>query len=67
MSATNMVIPSRGYYVTLKGHEAIDDPEVCRCTPKLVGLILECPLCGTVFGHTRDMFSFGGIARDFKR
>jgi len=39
------------YVLTPKGHEVLRSNEHCNCAPRWVGLLLECPLCGTIFGH----------------
>jgi len=39
------------YVLTPKGREVLRSNECCRCAPRWVGLLLECPLCGTIFGH----------------
>ena len=42
------------YVLTPKGHEALLVDERCSCAPRWVGLLLECPQCGTIFGHYVD-------------
>lgn len=43
------------YVVTDAGHEALLHAEQCHCKPKLVGLLIECDECGTVFGHMKEV------------
>jgi hypothetical protein len=42
------------FVITPEGHSAAWDPEVCSCRPRWVGLLLECPMCQTIFGHYID-------------
>jgi hypothetical protein len=43
-----------GYVVTEKGKLDAHMPGECKCNPRLVGLLIECPECGTVYGSLRD-------------
>lgn len=54
MSAERIVGARFGLFVTARGKEAAQDPEICHCVPKLAGLLLICPLCDTVYGSLRD-------------
>jgi hypothetical protein len=42
------------YVVTKRGHEDLVHAELCHCRPKFVGLLIECPDCGTVWGYAKD-------------
>lgn len=54
MSVRQVYAAHSGYVVTPEGHEDLVHADVCYCRPKLVGLLIECPDCGTVYGYTRD-------------
>jgi hypothetical protein len=57
-----------GYVVTEQGKLDLRCVPTCECNPRLVGLLLECPDCGTVYGSLRDgHFDTGGSLRDRKR
>jgi len=42
------------YYVTAKGRDDLAHASVCECTIRIVGLLVECQTCGTVYGYTRE-------------
>ena len=42
------------FAVTRQGHEDLEHAETCHCRPKFVGLLIECPDCGTVYGYTKE-------------
>lgn len=42
-------------WITEKGRYDLLTAETCECKPHLVGLLVECPTCGTVYGHIRDL------------
>lgn len=37
------------YVLTVAGRQALVEPKSCECLLRWQGLILECPLCGTVY------------------
>jgi hypothetical protein len=43
------------YVLTDLGREDLASARECQCHIKLVGLLFECPDCGTVWGHLRDL------------
>ena len=47
---------SRGirYVVTDAGRDALQNGEFCPCEIRLLGVLLQCTMCGTVYGHLRD-------------
>jgi hypothetical protein len=40
--------------ITEKGHYDLLVAGTCDCDPRLAGLLLECPKCGTVYGSVRN-------------
>jgi hypothetical protein len=48
-----------GYVLTAKGREDLVYAPLCQCKPRIVGLLMECPECGTVWGHLKDSMSWG--------
>ena len=54
MPDTITVARRGGYVLTAKGREDLEQADVCRCHIKLVGLLVECPECGTVYGYTSE-------------
>lgn len=56
MSAVRSVAKNVGYVVTESGKLASIAADRCYCDPKLSGLLLECPQCGTVYGSLRQSF-----------
>lgn len=61
------------YIVTEEGRVAAEVAEDCLCRPRLMGLLLECGECGTIFGSIRDDGKTGWpqgydpIRREWKR
>lgn len=43
-----------GYVVTEQGRYDLLCAPTCLCKPKLSGLLLSCPECGTVWGHVSE-------------
>jgi hypothetical protein len=41
--------------------------EPCRCEPRLVGYLVECRLCGTVYGHIKESLDWGRGRAEYKR
>lgn len=54
MRATEQYPVTCGYVITEAGRLAELTAEFCQCDPKLVGVLFECPECGTVFGSLRN-------------
>jgi hypothetical protein len=48
-----------GFIITEKGKIDLLCSKTCLCTPRLVGLLIECPDCGTVYGSLRDSLNWG--------
>lgn len=48
-----------GYVLTEKGRYDIECAPVCHCNPRLSGLLIECPDCGTVYGSVRENMAWG--------
>ena len=45
---------SSGYVITEQGRLDAHTAADCKCNPRLVGLLVECPECGTVYGSLRE-------------
>lgn len=58
-----------GFVLTPEGRDALLDADVCICAPKLAGLLLQCPDCGTVWGSLRqvDQHSDRGASKEWAR
>lgn len=55
-------VAGRGrYVVTQRGREDLEQLETCQCHIKLVGLLVECPDCGTVYGYTSESSMAGSL------
>jgi hypothetical protein len=56
------------FALTEKGKLDWRTAQTCCCNPRLVGLLIECPDCGTIYGSLRDSSAFGTSTRmDWKR
>lgn len=42
------------YVLTEKGAFDLMCAPLCSCNPRLAGLLLECPDCGTIYGSIRN-------------
>jgi hypothetical protein len=42
------------YTITAEGREDLMHAATCDCHVRLVGLLVECPECGTVYGYTAE-------------
>jgi hypothetical protein len=40
--------------ITRQGRDDLEVLPVCSCKPRVVGLLVACTDCGTVYGHLRD-------------
>lgn len=60
-------MPTEGWVVTQQGHEDLRSCETCRCEPRIVGLLVECRLCGTVYGHLRESLGNMSGRAEYKR
>lgn len=49
-----------GYVVTEAGSHDLRVAPTCSCNPRLAGLLIECPDCGTIYGSLRDSIGRGG-------
>jgi len=55
MSGNSTVPKTARYVLTDQGKRALDTPaQLCHCTIRFAGLVIECPECGTVYGLWRD-------------
>jgi len=43
-----------GYWITEQGRLDLRTARVCRCNPRLAGLLIECAECGTVYGSVKE-------------
>lgn len=43
------------FRVTEKGAYDLIMAETCQCVPKLSGLIVQCPACGTCYGYLTEL------------
>jgi len=43
-----------GFVITEQGRHDLVTAQPCNCNPRLVGLLIECPDCGTIYGSLRD-------------
>jgi len=57
--ATPSVARDEGYVVTEAGRHDRIVIETCCCNPRLAGLLIECPECGTIYGTLRDSLDRG--------
>lgn len=64
MRATRTAATTDDYVVTEKGSHDLRVVETCVCNPRLVGLLIECPDCGTVYGSVKESVGWGMHARD---
>ena len=67
MSAKSIVAVEVRYVLTDEGREAMRVYATCACRPKMAGLLIQCPDCGTVFGSLRDNADWGRGMGEFKR
>lgn len=54
MRATPSVARAAGYVLTEKGRYDLEAADRCDCNPRLAGILIECPDCGTIYGSVRD-------------
>ena len=45
---------SHGFVLTAQGRLDLAYAEECRCVPRVVGGLVECAECGTVYGLLRE-------------
>lgn len=55
------------YVLTEKGKFDLLTADECHCNPRLSGLLLTCPDCGTIYGSLRDSSAWGGRTSGEKR
>jgi len=48
-----------GYVLTEQGRLDLLTVATCDCNPRLAGLLIQCPDCGTIYGSLRDSADFG--------
>jgi len=66
MRATHEDTRSIRYVVTERGRLDLELARRCECNPRLAGLLIECPDCGTVYGSLRDSLAWGSRRSDWK-
>jgi hypothetical protein len=47
------------YVITEQGRHDLIVNETCKCNPHLAGLLIECGMCGTVYGTVRESMEWG--------
>jgi len=67
MRATQEDTHSGGYVITERGRLDLHVTATCHCNPRLAGLLIECPECGTVYGSLRDTMEWGRGRAEYKR
>jgi hypothetical protein len=50
-------------WITEKGRYDLIFGIDCQCDPKLFGLLVRCPACGTVYGHLSELTQRRGSRR----
>ena len=55
------------FTITELGRLMAETAPPCQCELKLVGLLLECPNCGTVYGNMRETGPWSSQAWNDKR
>jgi hypothetical protein len=66
MTASRSVPAGAGWTITERGRLDVETAPTCDCNPRLAGLLIECPECGTVYGSLRDSMQFGQGSNGFK-
>jgi len=56
-----------GYVITERGRLDLVAAPVCNCNPRLAGLLIECPDCGTIYGSLRDSIPASGFRPEKRR
>jgi hypothetical protein len=59
MKALDSVKPQRGWWITERGRLDLQTCKQCLCNPRLAGLLIECPECGTIYGTLREGWGDG--------
>jgi hypothetical protein len=54
MASQRSVPVESGFVITERGRHDLVCAAECKCNPRLVGLLIECPECGTIYGSLRD-------------
>lgn len=63
MALSQSVRSTDRWTITSVGHEDLATCDTCDCRPRMVGLLVECPVCGTVYGSLREREDLGSVAR----
>jgi hypothetical protein len=66
VSVRRSVSEQEGYVLTERGRLDLETAEECECSPRLAGLLIECPECGTIYGSVRDSVGRLGSSAEFK-
>lgn len=56
MALSQSVRSTDRWTITSAGREALAHCDNCLCRPRIVGLLVECPDCGTVYGNLREEY-----------
>jgi hypothetical protein len=67
MRATAEHTASSRYVLTEQGRLDLHTAPRCDCNPRLSGLLIECPKCGTIYGTLREQGPWAAPAWDRKR
>lgn len=54
------------FVITPQGHRDWLAGELCKCRPKLMGLLVACEECGTVYGSVRESSGWGQGRPEYK-
>lgn len=54
MALSSSVRSSDRWTITVRGREDLANCDTCSCRVQLAGLIVECRVCGTVYGNLRE-------------
>jgi hypothetical protein len=47
--------PNERVMITEQGRYDLFMSELCHCDPRLKGLLVQCSICGTVYGHLSEL------------
>lgn len=64
MAIRSILRPGNGWVVTEEGRHDLATAPTCNCKPKLDGLLMSCPDCGTVYGYLRDGSPWSTVSRE---
>ena len=67
MDRKNSVPGASGWTITEQGRLDLQVMPECKCNPRLVGLLIECPECGTIYGSLKESTGRDSGAREKHR